>query len=145
MLARAFPRPLCRAVLELRFRSGGEEIKPIGQAHTRKLKKLLQEEGVVPWMRDRLPLLYSGENLLVAVADLVDCVERSERKPELQFGGTNRPGICCIRLAGKLCAANSLRIIEIRVTVTQFLVTFKTVFIPTTARISKGWRKALNL
>jgi len=55
--------------IELRFRSGGEEIKPTGQTHTRKLKKLLQEEGVVPWMRDRLPLLYSGEDL-VAVADL---------------------------------------------------------------------------
>jgi len=55
--------------LEVRFRSGGEEIKPVGQAHTRKLKKLLQEEGVVPWMRERLPLLYSGGDL-VAVADL---------------------------------------------------------------------------
>ena len=48
---------------------GGEEFKPVGQSHTRKLKKLLQEEGVVPWMRERLPLLYSGGEL-VAVADL---------------------------------------------------------------------------
>ncbi|MDH3338681.1 MAG: tRNA lysidine(34) synthetase TilS [Gammaproteobacteria bacterium] len=55
--------------LELRYRSGGEEIKPLGQLHTRKLKKLLQEEGVVPWMRDKLPLVYS-EGKLVAVADL---------------------------------------------------------------------------
>jgi tRNA(Ile)-lysidine synthase len=55
--------------LEVRFRCGGEEIKPLGQTHTRKLKKLLQEEGVVPWMRERLPLLYSGDDL-VAVADL---------------------------------------------------------------------------
>ena len=57
------------AGLELRPRAGGEEIKPAGQAHTRKLKKLLQEEGVVPWMRDRLPLVFSGDRL-VAVADL---------------------------------------------------------------------------
>jgi len=57
------------AGLELRFREGGEEIQPLGQAHTRTLKNLLQEEGVLPWMRDRLPLLYSGGRL-VAVADL---------------------------------------------------------------------------
>ncbi len=55
--------------LSVGLRQGGEEIKPEGQAHTRKLKKLLQEEGVVPWMRDRLPLLYAGDQL-VAVADL---------------------------------------------------------------------------
>jgi tRNA(Ile)-lysidine synthase len=29
---------------------------------------MLQEEGVVPWMRDRVPLLYSGDKL-VAIAD----------------------------------------------------------------------------
>jgi len=55
--------------LEVRYRVGGEEFKPAGQAHTRKLKKLLQDEGIVPWMRDYLPLLYSGGEL-VAVADL---------------------------------------------------------------------------
>ena len=55
--------------LSVRPREGGEEFHPEGQAHTRKLKKLLQEEGVVPWMRDRLPLVYSGEQL-VAVGDL---------------------------------------------------------------------------
>ncbi len=57
------------AGLEVRQRQGGEEIKLAGQRHTKKLKKLLQEEGVVPWMRDRVPLLYSGGRL-VAVADL---------------------------------------------------------------------------
>lgn len=55
--------------LRLEFRQGGEEFKPFGHRHTRKLKKLLQEEGVVPWMRDRLPLLYSGDRL-IAVGDL---------------------------------------------------------------------------
>jgi tRNA(Ile)-lysidine synthase len=57
------------AGLSVRQRRGGEEIKPVGQAHTRKLKKLLQEEGVVPWLRDQLPLVFSGDHL-VAVADL---------------------------------------------------------------------------
>jgi tRNA(Ile)-lysidine synthase len=55
--------------LRLAFRSGGEEIKPFGHRHTRKLKKLLQDEGIVPWMRERLPLLYAGGEL-VAVGDL---------------------------------------------------------------------------
>ena len=62
-------RSIIERGLEVRFRSGGEEIKPAGQPHTRKLKKLLQEAGIVPWMRERLPLLYSGSEL-VAVADL---------------------------------------------------------------------------
>jgi len=55
--------------IQIRFREGGEEFQPLGQTHTRKLKKLLQEEGVVPWMRDRLPLVFAGDDL-VAVGDL---------------------------------------------------------------------------
>lgn len=55
--------------LVIKARTGGEEFRPQGQSHTRKLKKLLQEEAVVPWMRDRLPLVYCGEQL-VAVGDL---------------------------------------------------------------------------
>jgi tRNA(Ile)-lysidine synthase len=55
--------------LSIRPREGGEKFKPMGHLHTKKLKKLLQEEGVVPWMRERLPLVYAGEQL-VAVADL---------------------------------------------------------------------------
>ncbi len=57
------------AGLTLRMRQGGETIRPSDQEHTKKIKKLLQERGVVPWMRERLPLVYSGERL-VAVADL---------------------------------------------------------------------------
>jgi len=47
--------------LTIKPRTGGEEIQLQGQPHTSKLKKLLQEEGIVPWMRDRLPLVYSGD------------------------------------------------------------------------------------
>lgn len=60
---------LLAAGLQLRFRTGGEEICPIGHACTHKLKKLLQQEAVVPWMRDKIPLLYAADKL-VAVADL---------------------------------------------------------------------------
>lgn len=55
--------------LTLRTRQGGERITPAGDPHRRKLKKLLQESGVYPWMREKLPLLYAGEELVV-VADL---------------------------------------------------------------------------
>ena len=60
---------LASAGLQVRYRHGGEEIRPAGHECTHKLKKLLQQEGIVPWMRERLPLLYSGDDL-VAVADL---------------------------------------------------------------------------
>lgn len=55
--------------LQVRFRHGGEELQPAGDAHHRKLKKLLQEASVLPWWRDRVPLIYAAERL-VAVGDL---------------------------------------------------------------------------
>ena len=58
--------------LRLRFRSGGEVCKPAGHVHQRPLKKWLQELKVVPWMRERLPLLYLGDQL-AAVAGLFVC------------------------------------------------------------------------
>ncbi len=61
---------LARLPPELRigFRVGGERLRAAGRAHHRPLKKWLQELGVLPWYRDRIPLLYAGESLL-AVAD----------------------------------------------------------------------------
>ena len=55
--------------LRLDVRQGGEKFRVDGQRHTKTLKKLLQEDGIVPWMRDRVPLVYSGDQL-VAVGDL---------------------------------------------------------------------------
>ncbi|RMD68787.1 MAG: tRNA(Ile)-lysidine synthetase, partial [Gammaproteobacteria bacterium] len=53
--------------VEVRWREGGERLRLGGK--TRSLKKLLQEKGLPPWERERLPLLYvKGE--LAAVADL---------------------------------------------------------------------------
>jgi tRNA(Ile)-lysidine synthase len=64
--------------LEVRYRRGGEEIALPGHAHRHKLKNLLQDEGVVPWMRERVPLLYAGERL-AAVADLWVAAEFAAR------------------------------------------------------------------
>lgn len=57
--------------LQVRFRSGGESAKPHGR-RTRPLKKILQDYGVPPWLRDHVPLVYAGDRLL-AVADLFLC------------------------------------------------------------------------
>lgn len=44
--------------VEVRFRAGGERIRPAGSKHRRDLRTLFQEQGVPPWMRDRIPLVY---------------------------------------------------------------------------------------
>jgi len=50
--------------LEVRFRAGGERLRPAPGGRTRDLKKLLQESDIVPWMRGNIPLVYSGSQLL---------------------------------------------------------------------------------
>ena len=56
----------------VRTRLGGERCMPAGRKHSNSLKKLLQESNLEPWWRDRIPLLYRGEQL-VAVGDLWVC------------------------------------------------------------------------
>jgi tRNA(Ile)-lysidine synthase len=58
--------------LTLRWRQGGERCRPRGRGGSVSLKALLQELGVPPWWRDRVPLVYLGDELL-AVGDLVRC------------------------------------------------------------------------
>ncbi|MEO8343770.1 MAG: tRNA lysidine(34) synthetase TilS, partial [Gallionella sp.] len=55
---------LRRAPVTLRPRRGGETLRPHPHAATRTLKNLLQEHHIPPWQRDRLPLLYCGEELV---------------------------------------------------------------------------------
>ncbi|MFL1484219.1 tRNA lysidine(34) synthetase TilS [Marinobacter sp. LN3S78] len=56
--------------LHLRHRRGGERFRPRPDGPTRSLKKWLQEQQVPPWERDQLPLVFRGNDELVAVADL---------------------------------------------------------------------------
>lgn len=53
----------------IRFRAGGESLKPHPGRPRKRLKDLCREAGIVPWMRDRLPLVFVGERL-AAVGDL---------------------------------------------------------------------------
>ncbi len=48
----------------VRFRQGGEKIQPAGRKHTHSLKKLMQEAGIPPWQRSRIPLLYINDQLV---------------------------------------------------------------------------------
>lgn len=54
------------------FRAGGERCRPAGKAMTRSLKKLFQERGIPPWLRERVPLI-SLDGQLAAVGDLWCC------------------------------------------------------------------------
>lgn len=58
--------------LTVRLRQGGETCQLPGRRHHHKLKKLLQDAGVPPWERCRLPLIFAGEGL-AAVADRWVC------------------------------------------------------------------------
>ena len=49
--------------LEVRLRAGGERCRPEGRQHRHALKKLLQEAGVPPWSRGRIPLVYQHARL----------------------------------------------------------------------------------
>lgn len=51
-------------------RQGGERIVQPGRTHSHALKHVLQDLGVPPWLRERLPLLSDADGHLLAIADL---------------------------------------------------------------------------
>ncbi len=75
---------LLRAPVTLRLRQGGESLRPQPNGATRTLKNLLQEHHIPPWQRDRLPLLYCGDELV--------CVPNVAAAAEYQ-AGQEEPGI----------------------------------------------------
>ncbi|HFC52901.1 MAG TPA: tRNA lysidine(34) synthetase TilS [Gammaproteobacteria bacterium] len=84
---RGVKRQLCsEARVTVRFRQGGERCRPAGRGHTRSLKKLLQEHGVPPWHRERLPLIHL-DGKLAAVAGLFVCepFQARDEEPGLEF------------------------------------------------------------
>ncbi|MFK7814805.1 MAG: tRNA lysidine(34) synthetase TilS [Gammaproteobacteria bacterium] len=50
--------------LTIRFREGGERLKPFGSNQHRSLKNLLHEAEIPPWERSRIPLLYHHDQLI---------------------------------------------------------------------------------
>jgi tRNA(Ile)-lysidine synthase len=55
--------------LSVRQRRGGEEMKIGPRAKTQSVQHLCQSVGILPWMRDALPLVYAGD-ALIAIGDL---------------------------------------------------------------------------
>jgi tRNA(Ile)-lysidine synthase len=64
-----FPDEWVQTGIAVRFRVGGERFRPAHHRHSKTLKHWFQENGVVPWMRDRIPLLYR-HSTLVGIGDL---------------------------------------------------------------------------
>jgi tRNA(Ile)-lysidine synthase len=55
--------------LTVRRRDGGETLKPGAKARTQSVQHLCQSQGVLPWLRGALPLMFA-DDALIAVADL---------------------------------------------------------------------------
>ena len=64
--ARAFDTPL-----RVHARQGGERLRLPGREHHTTLKHALQDLGVPPWERERLPLLSHPDGTLLAAGDLM--------------------------------------------------------------------------
>ncbi len=59
------------APAQVRARRGGERIVLPGRGHSSDLKQVLQDLGVPPWERARLPLLFAADGELLAAGDVV--------------------------------------------------------------------------
>jgi tRNA(Ile)-lysidine synthase len=57
------------ATASVRRRRGGETLKTGPRARTQSVQHLCQALGVLPWLRDALPMVYAGDTL-IAVGDL---------------------------------------------------------------------------
>ncbi len=80
--------------LRVSFRKGGEQVKQANRPG-RPLKKILQEFHVPPWLRESVPLLYTGPEL-VAIADLIICRTSFQNITETDFRiGWVRPELHC--------------------------------------------------
>jgi len=73
-LARLRGRPVT-----IRLRRGGERLQPDCRRPRRSLKNLLQEARFPPWERERLPLIFCGEQLVWAPGIGVDCAFQAAR------------------------------------------------------------------
>jgi len=68
----------------VRLRGGGERLRPDPRRPRRSLKNLFQEAGVPPWRRERMPMLFCGEELVWAAGLGVDAAWQA---------GASAPGI----------------------------------------------------
>jgi tRNA(Ile)-lysidine synthase len=65
--------------ITIRLRRGGERLQPDCRRPRRSLKNLLQEAGIPPWERERLPMIFCGEQLVWVPEIGVDCAFQAAR------------------------------------------------------------------
>jgi tRNA(Ile)-lysidine synthase len=53
-----------KKLFTIRLRTGGERLQPDARRPRRTLKNLFQEAGVPSWERERLPMLFCGDDLV---------------------------------------------------------------------------------
>ena len=56
----------CPQTITIRFRQGGERLQ-LSEKYHKSVKKILQEAGIPPWERAKIPLIYCGEKLVMIV------------------------------------------------------------------------------
>ena len=61
-----------QAQVAVHYRQGGESIRLPGRDGSHTLKKLFQEAGVPPWIRERMPLVYLDEKLASVGGEWID-------------------------------------------------------------------------
>lgn len=66
-------------ILLVRYRHGGEHLQHAG--HLRELRTLMQAAAIPPWERERLPLVFAGEQLLAVVGTDI----RADGVPDMSF------------------------------------------------------------
>ena len=60
------------AEIVIRYRHGGEKIYSNSIVHSKSIKKLFQEHRVLPWFRNRIPLIYINKQLAVVPGFCID-------------------------------------------------------------------------
>jgi tRNA(Ile)-lysidine synthase len=63
----------------VRLRAGGERLRPDARRPRRSLKNLLQEAGLPPWLRGRLPLLFCGDTLVYVPGIGIDATFQAQQ------------------------------------------------------------------
>lgn len=77
----------------VQYRQGGEKLKPHNKTHSKTVKQLFQERGVLPWLRDRFPLIYVDEELAVIPGLCIDkkyAADKDEPSWKIEWSGYNK-------------------------------------------------------
>ena len=81
------------AKITIRYRQGGEKIYPNSLSNSKTVKQLFQEYGVLPWFRDRVPLIYINEELAVVPGFCIGkkfSASKNEKSLDIHWSGYNK-------------------------------------------------------